>query len=101
MPPVNVPIKEKTLFEEFLECWTMCNISVGTEPIQVLCEVIEERLNKITEIKYKKHEFCKYVECPFLENLECNRKKRCIESARCFHHWLKQNDFKIIKSSAG
>lgn len=48
---------------------------------------------------YQKHEFCKAVGCMGKsEKNKCNvDPKRCIHTAKEFHHWLKKNGFKILK----
>ena len=59
--------------------------------------------------EYEKCEFCKQIKCecliPESEELgipiSCNfsHDKDCIYTAREFHHWLKENGFKIIKET--
>ena len=49
--------------------------------------------------EYEKYEFCSNIRCGFFHHIEikCLNKHRCIFSAKDFHHWLKDNGFKIVK----
>ena len=49
--------------------------------------------------EYKKHEFCKSMNCLCFNNGACALKPQCVYSARQLHHWLMDNGFKIIKEN--
>ena len=47
--------------------------------------------------EYKKYEFCKAFKCPALKDNLCRTDPEvCVFSAKEFHHWLKENGFKIV-----
>ncbi len=49
------------------------------------------------QIAYEKYEFCRSMNCPYLtESTICNI-YGCFYTAKQFHHWLQENNFKIIK----
>ena len=52
-----------------------------------------------TQIEYEKYEFCKDIKCPEMEGKTyCDNDPRyCLFSAKRFHNWLQENNFKIIK----
>lgn len=47
--------------------------------------------------EYKKYEYCKAVGCPCIEYAEQCCISGCIYTAKDFHKWLKENNFKIVK----
>ena len=49
------------------------------------------------EREYEKYEYCKAVNCPAIEYGEKCCISGCIYTARQFHEWLKENNFKIVK----
>jgi len=60
---------------------------------------VKEIKNNIMR-KYKKYEFCKAIKCPALkDNLCLTDPEMCMYSAKEFHQWLKENNFKIIKDN--
>ena len=48
-----------------------------------------------TQIEYENYEFCKDVNCSGLYNKCCVY--GCYHTAKGFHNWLQENNFKIIK----
>lgn len=54
-----------------------------------------ESLQEQPQITYKKYEFCKSVNCSGLYNKCCVH--GCYHTAKRFHNWLQENNFKIIK----
>jgi len=52
--------------------------------------------------EYKRYEFCKHVGCKTLD-VEYDVcpvvPELCVRTAKMFHHWLKHNDYKIIKQN--
>ena len=50
-----------------------------------------------SQITYKKYEFCKSVNCSGLYNKCCVH--GCYHTAKRFHHWLQENNFKIIREN--
>ncbi len=55
----------------------------------------EQLLQEQSQITYKKYEFCKSVNCSGLYNKCCVH--GCYHTAKYFHNWLQENNFKIIK----
>ncbi len=49
------------------------------------------------EREYEKYEYCKAIGCPAIEYGEKCCISGCIYTARQFHEWLKENNFKIVK----
>lgn len=50
--------------------------------------------------EYKKYEFCKAIKCIALKDNLCRTDpEMCMYSAKEFHQWLKENNFKIIKDN--
>ena len=51
--------------------------------------------------EYKKYEFCKAVKCCNFNNNKCDHKGKrnimCNRTAKEFHHYLKENNFRIVK----
>ena len=50
--------------------------------------------------EYQKHEFCRGVKCPDFLNGKCwakNDDVSCIMTAKEFHHWLKENGYRIVR----
>jgi len=48
---------------------------------------------------YEKYEFCKQVECIWLEGGKCFvDNNSCVHSAKAFHHWLRENGYRIVKT---
>ena len=62
-----------------------------------------ESLQEQSQITYKKYEFCKSVNCSglYYENCSGLYNKCCVHgcyhTAKRFHNWLQENNFKIIK----
>ena len=56
-----------------------------------------ESLQEQSRITYKKYEFCKSVNCSGLYNKCCVH--GCYHTAKYFHNWLQENNFKIIKEN--
>ena len=54
-----------------------------------------ESLQEQPQIEYEKYEFCKSVNCSGLYNKCCVH--GCYHTAKRFHNWLQENNFKIIK----
>lgn len=48
---------------------------------------------------YQKFEFCRSVNCGFLQNDKCivRSDRGCIFTAKAFHSWIKDNNFEITK----
>ena len=46
---------------------------------------------------YKKHEFCKAMNCSWFQHGACTLKPGCSYSARQLHSWLDDNGFKIVR----
>lgn len=63
----------------------------------------EQLLQKQPQIEYEKYEFCKSVNCSglYYENCSGLYNKCCVHgcyhTAKRFHNWLQENNFKIIK----
>ena len=63
----------------------------------------EQLLQEQSQITYKKYEFCKSVNCSglYYENCSGLYNKCCVHgcyhTAKHFHKWLQENNFKIIK----
>ena len=59
------------------------------------------KAKKLTE--YQKYEFCKDIGChrysPHSGRCLCVLNDGCLETARTFHDWLKQYDYKIVKEA--
>lgn len=63
--------------------------------------------NQIVNQEYKKYEFCKAIGCSWrvaamnngLPDERCIH-RGCRHTAKEFHHWLKDNGFKIVKEQA-
>jgi len=49
------------------------------------------------EREYKKYEYCKAIGCPCIKYTERCCISSCAYTAKHFHKWLKENNFKIIK----
>lgn len=49
--------------------------------------------------EYQKHEFCKKSECDDLRDGKCQAQidQDCWYTAKEFHHWLKENGYRIVK----
>jgi hypothetical protein len=49
--------------------------------------------------EYQKYEFCRATDCVELKNNMkfCELNKTCSSSAKEFHHWLKENGYRIVK----
>jgi hypothetical protein len=49
--------------------------------------------------EYQKHEFCRSVKCLDFRNGKCWAQvdEDCLMTAKEFHHWLKENGFKVVK----
>ena len=59
-----------------------------------------ESLQEQPQIAYGKHEFCKSMNCPYLTPATTCDICGCFYTAKQFHHWLQENNFKIIKENA-
>ena len=57
-----------------------------------------ESLQEQPQIEYEKYEFCKSVNCSGLHNNKCCV-HGCCHTAKHFHKWLQENNFKIIKEN--
>ena len=63
-------------------------------------QLLQEKINSLQEqpqIAYGKHEFCKSMNCPYLTPSTTCGIYGCFYTAKRFHHWLQENNFKIIK----
>ena len=49
------------------------------------------------EREYEKYEYCKDIDCPCIEYTEQCCISGCAYTAKHFHKWLKENNFKIVK----
>ena len=59
---------------------------------------VKEIKNNMRE--YGKYEFCKAMKCPALkDNLCLTDPEVCVFSAKEFHIWLKENNFKLVKDN--
>lgn len=61
-----------------------------------------ENLQGQPQIAYEKYEFCRSMNCPEIaDKTHCdNFNEYCIFTAKRFHHWLQENNFKIIRENA-
>ena len=57
----------------------------------------EQLLQKQPQIAYEKYEFCRSMKCPYLTPSTTCCIDGCFYTVKRFHHWLKKNNFKIIK----
>lgn len=65
---------------------------------QTFMSAQEVRSNTMRE--YQKYEFCKAIKCPSLKDNICNIDPEvCLYSAKEFHIWIKENNFKIVKDN--
>jgi len=71
---------------------------VKNKPFPSITDIIDIGILK----EYGKYEFCKDVRCIGLNN----NTKKCMTNDSCcpytakeFHHWLKENEFKIVKDN--
>ena len=49
------------------------------------------------EREYEKYEYCKDIDCPCIEYTKECCISGCDYTAKDFHEWLKENNFKIVK----
>ena len=61
-----------------------------------------ESLQEQPQITYEKYEFCRSMNCPEIaDKTHCDVFLHdCLFTAKRFHHWLQENNFKIIKENA-
>ena len=61
-----------------------------------------ESLQEQPQIAYEKYEFCQSMNCPEIaDKTHCDTfNEYCIFTAKRFHHWLQENNFKIIRENA-
>ena len=52
---------------------------------------------RLKPVEYQDHEFCKDIGCPGIKENKCIT-TACLESARTFHKWLNEHEFKICKA---
>ena len=57
----------------------------------------EQLLQEQPQITYEKHEFCRSLKCPYLTPSTTCCIDGCFYTAKRFHNWLQENNFKIIK----
>ena len=48
-------------------------------------------------VEYKSYDFCKSVECGLVDECQNKTVTICNRSAKNFHKWLEENDYKIVK----
>ena len=56
-----------------------------------------ESLQEQPQTAYEKYEFCRSLKCPYLTPSTTCCIDGCYYTVKRFHHWLKKNNFKIIK----
>ena len=49
--------------------------------------------------EYKKYEYCKAIGCPCIEYTEQCCISGCAYTAKDFHKWIKENNFKVVKEN--
>lgn len=49
--------------------------------------------------EYKKYEYCKAIGCSGIEYSDKCCTSGCFYTAKDFHKWLKENNFKIVKEN--
>ena len=97
---LKILIKRANLFYDSLDKGELFQYQVDKEEIAELKPCIEwlESLQEQPQIEYEKYEFCKSVNCYGLHNNKCCV-HGCCHTAKHFHKWLQENNFKIIKEN--
>ena len=96
-------LSAKKLAKEYGESGLTCGEIFDVYKLEVArlkqCAEWLESLQEQPQITYKKYEFCKSVNCSGLHNNKCCV-HGCCHTAKHFHKWLQENNFKIIKENA-
>ena len=97
---LKILIKRANLFYDSLDKGELFQYQVDKEERAELKPCIEwlESLQEQSPIEYKKYEFCRSIDCTGLHNNKCCI-HGCCHTAKYFHKWLQENNFKIIKEN--
>ena len=97
-------LSTKEMNNEYGESGLTCQEHLDIFQLEVdrLKQCVEwlESLQEQPQIAYGKHEFCKSMNCPYLTPATTCDICGCFYTAKQFHHWLQENNFKIIKENA-
>ncbi len=97
-------LSAKKLAKEYGESGLTCGEIFDVYKLEVgrLKQCVEwlESLQEQPQIAYGKHEFCKSMNCPYLTPATTCDICGCFYTAKQFHHWLQENNFKIIKGDS-
>ena len=96
---LKILIKRANLFYDSLDKGELFQYQVDKEEIAELKPCIEwlESLQEQPQIEYEKYEFCRSMKCPYLTPSTTCCIDGCFYTAKRFHNWLQENNFKIIK----
>lgn len=96
---LKILIKRANLFYDSLDKGELFQYQVDKEEIDELKPCIEwlESLQERQQIAYEKYEFCRSMKCPYLTPSTTCYIDGCFYTAKRFHNWLQENNFKIIK----
>ena len=99
-------LSAKKLAKEYGESGLTCGEIFDVHKLEVarLKQCVEwlESLQEQPQIAYEKYEFCQSMNCPEIaDKTHCDTfNEYCIFTAKRFHHWLQENNFKIIRENA-
>jgi hypothetical protein len=92
---------EEMIFEDWWEenYWAIDDGSQQAEALRVYAESAWQA-SRENQQEYQKHEFCRDVDCENIYNQKScvvPHDVHCSFTAKEFHHWLKDNGYKIVK----
>ena len=96
-------LSTKEMTYEYGESGLTCQEHLDIFQLEVdrLKQCIEwlESLQEQPQITYEKHEFCRSLKCPYLTPSTTCCIDGCFYTAKRFHKWIQENNFKIIREN--
>ena len=96
-------LSAKKLAKEYGESGLTCGEIFDVYKLEVgrLKQYVEwlESLQEQPQITYEKHEFCRSLKCPYLTPSTTCCIDGCFYTAKRFHKWIQENNFKIIREN--